>query len=139
MFAIDISPYGKATEPDGIEESHKTDGDRLGGREQIKAKGVGKGGRETVERGNRPESVGWTSIPSEALRPAQTPMRALRSGHRWRELHRGGRRIGSGGAFHSDGLAPDSLEPGAPDATAWPVFPEDGSQRKHFRYCSLRR
>jgi hypothetical protein len=54
--------------------------DRVGRSKQIKAKGVGKGGRQTVERDEQPGSVGWTGIPSEALRPGQRPLRTLSSG-----------------------------------------------------------
>lgn len=54
----------KVTEPDGIEESNKADGDRLGGSKQIKAKDMSKGSRETMERDDQPGSVEWTSIAS---------------------------------------------------------------------------
>lgn len=111
----------------------------LGSSKQIEAKRVGKGRRETVERDDEPGSVGWTGIPSGPLFPGQTPMCALRSSHGRRELHRGRRRIGSSGAFHPDGLAPNHFEPGAPDTTAGPVFPQDGSQRQLLRCWSLRR
>jgi hypothetical protein len=59
---IDIPQDRKAASSDGIEERNKACGDRLGGSKQIKAKGVGKGGGQTVERDEKPGSVSWTGI-----------------------------------------------------------------------------
>lgn len=48
----------------------------------------------------------------------------------WRDLRRGRRRIRRDGACYLDGLASDHFEPGAPDATTWPVFPQHWCKRQ---------
>ena len=63
---------------------------RLGGGEQIKA----KGGWQSVKRDEQSGSVRWTGIAGQALLPGETPMCTLSSGQyllnghfceRWRE------------------------------------------------------
>jgi hypothetical protein len=92
-----------------------------------------------MERDDKPGSISGAGIASEPLLPGQTPMRALRSGQGGRDLHQGRRRISRDGAFHPNGLTPDHFEPGTPDATAWPISPENRSERKLLRYFSLLR
>lgn len=98
---------------------------KLGSGEQIKAKGRGKAGRETVKRHDQSGSVQWASIACQALFPGQTPMRARSSGQDVAGTI-GGTGDGEGLAqiAQDHHFATDDLEPGAPDATAWPVAPE---------------
>ena len=77
---IDMNQFRKAAGSDGIEEGNKACGDRLGGGEQIKAKGVGKGGWQTVEGNRQGGSVRWTGVAFQPLFPGETPMRALGAG-----------------------------------------------------------
>ena len=44
---------------------------------EIKAKGVGKGSWQTVERDDQTRRIRWTRVPSQPLLPGQTPMGAL--------------------------------------------------------------
>ncbi len=53
---------------------------RSGCGEEIKAKGRGEGGWESMQRDDQSGSVRWAGIAGEALRPGETPMRALSSG-----------------------------------------------------------
>ncbi len=73
---IDRYQHRKAAKLDDIEKRNKACGERLGGGEQIKAKGVGKGGWETMERDGKPGSVRRTGVACEPLFPGETPMRA---------------------------------------------------------------
>ncbi len=59
---IDTSQFRKVAQLDGIEERNQACGDRLGSGEQIKAKGAGKGGRQTVEGDSQGGSVRWTGV-----------------------------------------------------------------------------
>ena len=59
----------RASQSDHAEEINNIDGEPLRGGEQLKAKRVSKGGRETVECDDQPGSVGWTRIASKALLP----------------------------------------------------------------------
>jgi hypothetical protein len=63
-----------------IEERNKACGDRLGGGKQIKTKGVGKGGWQTVKSDRQGRSVAWAGIAGQALFPGETPMGALCAG-----------------------------------------------------------
>ena len=67
---------------DDLEARNKTAGtrSRLDSGKEIKAKGSGKGGWESMKRDDEPGSICWTSIARQALVPGKTPMRALRSG-----------------------------------------------------------
>ncbi len=73
---IEVDHYRKGASSDDIEERNKARGDRLGGSEQIKPEGVGKGGGQTVECDEKSGSVSWTGItgqPLLAIRDANAP------------------------------------------------------------------
>ena len=115
-----------------LEARNKTAGtkSRLGSGKEIKAKGSGKGGWESMKRDDEPGRIRRTSIARQALVPGKPPMHTLRSGPDllgrrlyawWRERS---------GAFQVDNLAADHFKPGSPDATVWPVTPEHWSRNR---------
>ena len=101
---------------DSIEERNKACGNRLGSGEQIKAKRVGKGGWQTVERDEKPGSISRTGVACQPLFPGETPMRQLRTGQN--ALRRCGGWLGLGADGEANGLAADHTQPSSPDATA---------------------
>ena len=65
--AIDAHGDRKASQSDSAAERNNVGDERLkrlSSGEQIKAKRVSKGGWQTVERDDKPGSVGWTGISS---------------------------------------------------------------------------
>jgi hypothetical protein len=74
---IDKNQFRKAARKEQHRGKNRACGEQLGSGEQIKAKGVGKGGWQTVESDRQGGSIRWTGIAGQALLPGETPMRAL--------------------------------------------------------------
>jgi len=77
-----------------------------------------------VKCDDEPGSIGWTRIARQVLLPGEPPMRTLSSGEDLLGRARTSWWRGESGAFQTDCLAADHLEPGSPDAAPWPVTPE---------------
>ena len=103
---------------------------RLGSGKQIKAKRMGKSGWQSVKRDDQSGGIRWTGIARQALLPGEPPMRTLRSGEDLLDGARAAWWSEWSETFQADRLATDHLQPGSPDATAWPVTPENRSRRK---------
>lgn len=61
---LDRNHYGQATRSGSLEERNNACGEWLGGGKQIKAKGVSKGGWQTMKCDKKPGSVFWTCVTS---------------------------------------------------------------------------
>jgi|SRR5712692_1023636 len=91
---------------------------------QSKANGLGKDGRQTVDRHHKWWGGRWTSIASKALIPTETPMCSLCSTLHvlilsvlfllWLSRARG----------EDDGLCTEQTKPPTPYLTAFPISPE---------------
>jgi hypothetical protein len=127
---IEIHRYRRASRSDSAEGRNKVGGEQLSGGEQIKAKGVGKGGWETMKRDGKLGSVNWTGVACQPLFPGETPMRAPGAGQDAFRRGGAGRRRGLGEVGQTNGFAVDYFQPSSPDATAGPVSPQHRSKRQ---------
>jgi len=98
--------------------------ERLCSHYHIKAKGLGKRDRETMESDLKRWSRRWASVASETLLPTEPPMGPRRSG-----LHVRGLNILlsvlSRSKGEQNGLCAQQLEPSSPDLTSLPVSPKN--------------
>ena len=130
MISLDAD---KVAREGGIEERNQICGDRLGGGEQIKAEGVGKGGWEAMERDEKPGSVRGVGVARQPLLPGETPMCALCAGQ---DVLRGcddRRKLRPGGTLQANGFAADQLEPVPPKLAAGPISPHQWGKRGRFK------
>ena len=108
---------------------------------QAKAKGLGKSGRETVDRDLKRWGSRRASIANETLIPTETPMRPLCSGQHLLFLDVLFLLSLSRARGKDDGLRAYHTEPPTPYLTAFPISPEYRTRSwrgKRLNWCRWR-